>query len=166
MAGRAHEDAGDVGGERRRIAADFGEPILPRKVASAEAGVQREVRRALKRGERNRLAGSAKNYSLRAVNANGATVGEQLNVVMLADDWLDGALVGTSPLTVGGANAVGRTTLQLAETRMFTRGDETVSIPTDYIDAQEALFAFYRGVQPSDGYRRLPIIVPPVLPES
>ena len=39
-------------GERRRIAADFGEPILPRKVANAEAGVQREVRRALKRGEK------------------------------------------------------------------------------------------------------------------
>ena len=38
--------------ERRRIAADFGEPILPRKVANAEAGVQREVRRALKRGEK------------------------------------------------------------------------------------------------------------------
>ena len=38
--------------ERRRIAADFGEPILPRKVANAEAGVRREVRRALKRGEK------------------------------------------------------------------------------------------------------------------
>ena len=127
--------------------------------------------------ERNRLAGSAKNYSLRAVNARGvtiaesavkdpdasgvnamlavplqsvstdygATVGEQLNVVMLAEDGVEGALVGTTPLTVGGANAVGKVTLQLAETKAFTRGDETVSIPTDYIDAQEALFAFYRA---------------------
>lgn len=128
--------------------------------------------------ERNRLAGAAKNYSLKAVNANGvtiaestvkdpdahgvnamlavpllsartdfgATVGEQLNVVMLAEDGVEGALVGTTPLTVGGANAVGKVTLQLAETKAFTRGDETVSIPTDYIDAQEALFGFYRTI--------------------